>query len=103
MSVLHVSTEKGWRGGEQQVKLITDGLLARGNKVKVMSPPGAALLEDRQAAGVGVGVGLTAVAGVALASGVAIVAGTGVEVCVKPLRGDGAGEASGFADSTGAA
>ncbi len=53
ISVVHVSTEKGWRGGEQQVKLITDGLLARGHRVKVMSPPGAALLADREAAGVG--------------------------------------------------
>jgi len=54
LSVLHVSTEKGWRGGEQQVKLITDGLKQLGHKVNVMSPPGAKLLEDRQSAGIGV-------------------------------------------------
>lgn len=54
LSIVHISTEKGWRGGEQQVKLVTDGLLARGHKVTVLSPPGAALLADRQAAGVGV-------------------------------------------------
>lgn len=54
LKVLHVSTEKGWRGGEQQVKLVTDGLAARGVTVRVMSPPGAALLADRMAAGVGV-------------------------------------------------
>ncbi len=54
LSVVHVSTEKGWRGGEQQVKLVTDGLIQRGHSVRVMSPPGAALLKDRQAAGVGV-------------------------------------------------
>lgn len=53
LSVVHVSTEKGWRGGEQQVKLITDGLLSRGHTVRVLSPPGAALLADRQTAGVG--------------------------------------------------
>jgi glycosyltransferase involved in cell wall biosynthesis len=54
LSVIHISTEKGWRGGEQQVKLLTDGLLQRGHTVRVMSPPGAALLKDREAAGVGV-------------------------------------------------
>jgi glycosyltransferase involved in cell wall biosynthesis len=52
--VLHVSTELGWRGGEQQVKLISDGLVARGHICRVMSPPGAALLADRQAGGIGV-------------------------------------------------
>jgi len=54
LRVLHVSTETGWRGGEQQVKLITDGLLARGHAVRVLSPPGARLLEDRQAVGAGI-------------------------------------------------
>lgn len=54
LSILHVSTEKGWRGGEQQVKLVTDGLIQRGHRVQVMSPPGARLLEDRLAAGVGI-------------------------------------------------
>jgi glycosyltransferase involved in cell wall biosynthesis len=53
-SVVHVSTEKGWRGGEQQVKLVTDGLVSRGHQVRVLSPTGAALLADRQAAGIGV-------------------------------------------------
>lgn len=54
LSILHVSTETGWRGGEQQVKLVTDGLLARGHTVRVLSPPGAKLLADRQSAGVGI-------------------------------------------------
>lgn len=54
LNILHVSTETGWRGGEQQVKLVTDGLIARGHTVRVLSPPGARLLEDRTAAGVGV-------------------------------------------------
>ncbi len=53
LSVLHVSTETGWRGGEQQVKLVTDGLVRRGHQVKVLSPPGAALLADRENAGIG--------------------------------------------------
>lgn len=53
LSILHVSTEVGWRGGEQQVKLVTDGLAQRGHTIKVLSPPGAALLLDRQQAGIG--------------------------------------------------
>ncbi len=53
LSILHVSTETGWRGGEQQVKLVTDGLVRRGHVVKVLSPLGARLLADREAAGIG--------------------------------------------------
>ncbi len=53
LSVLHVSTETGWRGGEQQVKLVTDGLARRGHTVRVLSPPGAALLADREKVGLG--------------------------------------------------
>ncbi len=53
LNILHVSTETGWRGGEQQVKLVTDGLLARHHNVRVLSPPGAHLLQDREAAGIG--------------------------------------------------
>lgn len=53
LNILHVSTETGWRGGEQQVKLVTDGLLARRHNVRVLSPPGARLLQDREAAGIG--------------------------------------------------
>lgn len=54
LTILHVSTETGWRGGEQQVKLTADGLAARGHTVKVLSPPGAKLLEDRMKAGMGI-------------------------------------------------
>jgi glycosyltransferase involved in cell wall biosynthesis len=50
MSVLHISTEKGWRGGEQQVKLLTDGLVARGHKCTVLCPPDSALYADRDKA-----------------------------------------------------
>ena len=49
-SIVHISTEKGWRGGEQQVKLLTDGLVARGHKCTVLSPPDAALFADRDKA-----------------------------------------------------
>jgi glycosyltransferase involved in cell wall biosynthesis len=54
LNILHVSTEKGWRGGEQQVKLVTDGLVQRGHNVRVLSPPGARLLQDRQGVGIGI-------------------------------------------------
>lgn len=50
-TIVHVSTELGWRGGEQQVKLLTDGLAARGHKCVVLSPPRGALYQDRQRVG----------------------------------------------------
>lgn len=51
LSILHISTERGWRGGEQQVKLLTDGLVARGHRCTVLSPPDSALYADRAKAG----------------------------------------------------
>ena len=51
LSIVHVSTERGWRGGEQQVRLLTDGLAARGHRCLVLSPPGAALNRNRAEAG----------------------------------------------------
>lgn len=47
LSIVHISTEKGWRGGEQQVRLLTDGLLARGHRCTVLTPPDSALYKDR--------------------------------------------------------
>ncbi|MGI8905722.1 MAG: glycosyltransferase, partial [Candidatus Sumerlaeaceae bacterium] len=47
LSIVHISTEKGWRGGEQQVKLLTDGLVARGHRCTVLAPPDSALFADR--------------------------------------------------------
>lgn len=52
LTVIHISTELGWRGGEQQVKLVTDGLKARGNNVYVFTPPQSALYRDRAQAGI---------------------------------------------------
>src|SRR6478672_9386826 len=49
-SIVHISTEKGWRGGEQQVKLLTEGLAARGHRCTVMAPPDSALYADREKA-----------------------------------------------------
>lgn len=49
-SVLHISTEEGWRGGEQQVKLLTEGLIARGHKCVVLTPEDSALFADRDKA-----------------------------------------------------
>lgn len=46
--VLHISTETGWRGGERQVQLLTDGMLARGWPCLVACPPSSALFADRQ-------------------------------------------------------
>jgi len=46
-SIVHISTELGWRGGEQQVKLLTDGLAARGHRCTVVTPPTSALFRDR--------------------------------------------------------
>lgn len=51
LTILHVSTERGWRGGERQVKLLTDGLAARGHRCLVLSPPEAALFRDRSQCG----------------------------------------------------
>lgn len=50
-TVIHVSTETGWRGGEQQVKYLTDGLARRGHRCVVLCPPNGALHRDRAAAG----------------------------------------------------
>lgn len=54
LTILHVSTETGWRGGEQQVKLTAEGLAARGHTVKILSPPGAKLLEEASNEGMGI-------------------------------------------------
>lgn len=52
MTTIHVSTETGWRGGEKQVKLLTDGLMARGHKCIVLCPQDSPLFRDRNQAGV---------------------------------------------------
>jgi glycosyltransferase involved in cell wall biosynthesis len=52
--VLHLSTETGWRGGERQVQLLTDGLQQRGWRCLVACPPHSALYADREAGGLAV-------------------------------------------------
>jgi glycosyltransferase involved in cell wall biosynthesis len=42
---LHLSTAKTWRGGENQIWLLARGLLKRSQRVLVLAPPGAPLLE----------------------------------------------------------
>jgi glycosyltransferase involved in cell wall biosynthesis len=50
-TIVHVSTETGWRGGEQQVRYLTDGLAARGHRCIVVCPRRSALYADRERAG----------------------------------------------------
>ncbi|GIX45199.1 MAG: glycosyl transferase [Candidatus Sumerlaea sp.] len=52
--VLHLSTEKGWRGGERQVKLLTNGLMSRGIEIRVACPPDSELFHDRAEANVAI-------------------------------------------------
>lgn len=47
--VLHLSTETGWRGGERQVQLLTNGMLARDWPCLVACPPQSPLFADRAA------------------------------------------------------
>lgn len=50
-TVLHLTTERGWRGGEQQVSWLTDGLAARGHECRVLCRPGTPIFQDRSKAG----------------------------------------------------
>ncbi|HYF52526.1 MAG TPA: glycosyltransferase family 4 protein [Planctomycetota bacterium] len=49
---VHLSTAKSWRGGENQLFLLAHGLVARGQRVLVVAPRGAPLLERCAAANV---------------------------------------------------
>jgi hypothetical protein len=49
---VHLSTARTWRGGENQVWLLAKGLQQREQKVLVLAPPGAPLLERCASAGV---------------------------------------------------
>jgi glycosyltransferase involved in cell wall biosynthesis len=44
--VLHIDTERTWRGGQQQAAWLLEGMLARGWPAAVVCPPGS-ILEDR--------------------------------------------------------
>jgi glycosyltransferase involved in cell wall biosynthesis len=52
--ILHVNTEKGWRGGEIQTLLLAKGLRQRGHSVLVVASPGSALVDRCRQAGVAV-------------------------------------------------
>ncbi len=49
---VHLSTAQSWRGGENQLWLLARGLQARGQRVLVVAPPGAPLLERCQSGSV---------------------------------------------------
>jgi glycosyltransferase involved in cell wall biosynthesis len=51
-AVLHLSTERGWRGGEAQALHLARGLVARGHRSLLAAPPGSPLLARAADAGV---------------------------------------------------
>jgi len=51
LTVLHVDTERGWRGGERQALWLAGGLAARGHRSLVAARPGEALAVRAAAAG----------------------------------------------------
>ena len=52
LTVLHLNTESGWRGGEAQTLLLARGLRARGHASLLACPPGSPLGERAAAAGI---------------------------------------------------
>jgi glycosyltransferase involved in cell wall biosynthesis len=51
MRILHLDSERGFRGGERQVQLLMEGLAARGHESAIAGPAGAKLLETMAAKG----------------------------------------------------
>lgn len=51
LSVLHVNTEIGWRGGEAQTLMLAEGLARRGHRSMIAAPEGSALAERAEAEG----------------------------------------------------
>ncbi len=49
LSTLHLSTAKSWRGGENQLLLLAEGLQERGHKVLIAAPKTAPLLDKAKA------------------------------------------------------
>ncbi len=45
ISVAHLDTELTWRGGEQQVRYLVEGLLEHGHAPFLIAPPGSAIAE----------------------------------------------------------
>jgi len=52
LRTLHIDTEKGWRGGEQQALYLMQGLLARGDTVHLVCRAGEPLAERAAAVGI---------------------------------------------------
>jgi glycosyltransferase involved in cell wall biosynthesis len=50
-AILHVNTERGWRGGEAQTLRLAQGLAARGHRTLLMAQPGSPLAARAAAAG----------------------------------------------------
>ncbi|HID96146.1 MAG TPA: glycosyltransferase [Candidatus Latescibacteria bacterium] len=52
MRILHVDSARTWRGGENQVLLLSSGLQERGHKVSIACPPGSVLARRAADAGI---------------------------------------------------
>lgn len=52
MKSLHIDTERTWRGGEQQLLYLLEGLRARGLAAVALAQPGSPLFERVRAAGI---------------------------------------------------
>lgn len=50
-AILHLNSERGWRGGEAQTLFLAAGLARRGHEVLVVAPPGSPLDQRARAAG----------------------------------------------------
>jgi len=51
-SILHINTEKTWRGGESQVLYLMQGLKSAGHRTTVAAAPGSALAQRSAEAGI---------------------------------------------------
>lgn len=54
MKILHIDTEKTWRGGEQQVLYLAKGLKEKGYESTILCQPSSPLSERARAAGIAV-------------------------------------------------
>lgn len=54
MKILHINTERTWRGGEQQTLWLAEGLRDLGEESEVVAQPGSPLAERARAAGLAV-------------------------------------------------
>jgi len=52
LTIVHVSTQRGWHGGEEQARLLIAGLAQRGHRNLVLARRGGAMAERMHAAGV---------------------------------------------------